>query len=146
MTDSTLLLGLIAFATVVMALVQIGIVWDAVRLAGRINRLIDTVEEELKPTLSRVNSMSADLARVTVLASEQSERLNKLLASVSRQIDNVVSLTQDSFLSPARQGGVLFVAIRAALAAFRSTSESSRSESTSGGSNTPAEERTQTIS
>ncbi len=142
MTDSTLLLGMIAFATVVMALVQIGIVWYAVRLAGRINRLIDTVEEELKPTLSRVNSMSADLARVTVLASEQSERLNKLLGSVSSQIDNIVNLTQDSFLSPARQGGVLFVAIRAALAALRSTAESSQSEATPGGPSTAPDERT----
>ena len=146
MTDSTLLLGMIAFATVVMALVQVGIVWYAVRLAGRINRLIDTVEEELKPTLSRVNSMSDDLARVTVLASEQSERLNKLLGSVSRQIDNIVNLTQASFLSPARQGGVLFIAIRAALAALRSTAESSRSEATPGGPDTSPDERTQTIS
>lgn len=146
MTDSTLLLGVIAFATVVMAIVQIGIIWYAVRLAGKINRLIDTVEEELKPTLSRVNSMSADLARVTVLASEQSERLNKLLGSVSKQIDNIVGLTQDSFLSPTRQGGLLYVAIRAALAALRGTSEVSRPETTSGGSGTPEEDRTQTIS
>ena len=54
----TVFLGAIAFATVIMATLQIGMVVFGVRLAKRVDRLVLEVETELKPTLGRVNKIS----------------------------------------------------------------------------------------
>ena len=52
MADSTLLLSVIAVATVIIAIVQIGVVIFSVRLAKRLSRLVDVVEHEIRPTLA----------------------------------------------------------------------------------------------
>ena len=78
MTESTFLLSVIAVATVIMAIVQIGVVLFTSRLAKRVNRLVDVIEREIKPTLARVDTVSSDVARVTSLASNQAERLDQI--------------------------------------------------------------------
>ncbi len=130
MAGSTLLLGLIAAATVVMAVVQIGVVVYAARLAGRVNRLVDVVEHEIKPTLARVDAVSADVAHVTSLASAQAERLDKVVGQLARQADEILTFAQDTVVKPVKQGGAFLVGLRAALVAFRRTSDASPSTST----------------
>lgn len=117
--DSTLLLGVIAAATVVMATVQVGVIVFAARLAQRINRLVDVVEHEIKPTLARMDGMSADVARVTTIASAQAARLDTILAAVATRADDLLSVAHDSVVAPVRHGAAFIMGLRAALLAFR---------------------------
>ena len=87
METSTLFLGTIALATLVMAVVQIGMIIYGVRLVQRVHRLVDQVEEEIKPALIRVNEISGDMNRATSLAVAQLERVDELLEQFAGRAD-----------------------------------------------------------
>ena len=118
MEISTLLLGTIAVSTLVMAAVQVVIIIYGARLGKRVNRLVDQVEKELQPALSRVNAMSGDANRATSLAVAQLERADQLFARLTERFDYLMTLTQDAVVEPVRQGAALLQGLRAALAAF----------------------------
>ena len=118
MEISTLLLGTIAVSTLVMAAVQVGIIIYGARLGKRVNRLVDQVEKELQPALSRVNAMSGDANRATSLAVAQLERADQLFAQLTERFDHLMTLTQDAVGEPVRQGVALLQGLRAALTAL----------------------------
>ena len=120
MEMSTLFLGAIALATLVMAVVQMCMIIYGARLAQRVSRLVDQVEQEIKPALNRVNAMSGDMNRATSLAVAQLERVDQLLGQFSGRADHLMTLAQDALVAPVRQGVALLQGMRAALAALRS--------------------------
>lgn len=112
-------LGVIAAATLSMALVQVGLIVAAIWLARRVARLADEVEHELKPLLANMNSMSRDASRAVALAALQVERADKLFAEVVAKIDRALNALQSAFIAPALEGRALLVAIRAVINALR---------------------------
>ncbi len=114
-------LGAIATATVVMALVQVGIIVYGARLARRVDRMVDVIELELKPALDRVNAMGGDMNRATSLAVAQVERADQLFARVAERVDRITVVTQDAVIEPLRQGSALLEGLRAALSVLRGT-------------------------
>ena len=125
---STLFLGTIALATFVMAAVQVGIIVYGARLAQRVQRLVDQVENEITPALNRVNAMSGDINRVTSLAVAQLERVDQLFGQFAQRSDHLMALAHDAVIAPARQGAALLQGMRAALAALRGVATRSRSD------------------
>jgi ABC-type transporter Mla subunit MlaD len=119
METSTLFLGTIALATLVMAVVQVGMIIYGVRLVQRVHHLVDQVEKEIKPALIRVNEISGDMNRATSLAVAQLERIDELLGQFSGRADNLMTFAQDALVTPIRQGVALLQGMRAALAALR---------------------------
>ena len=63
-----LFLGIIAVATLVSAIVQVGVIVAAGLLVRRINRLANQVEQELKPLLTHLNAIGRDATRAASLA------------------------------------------------------------------------------
>lgn len=116
---STLLLGVIAAATMVMAVVQVGVIVYAMRLARRVDRLSDLIERDITPVLANVNAISASAARAASVAVAQMERMDRLFADLVQRVDETVSLIQGVVLVPAREGRAVLAAITAAIAAFR---------------------------
>ena len=119
METSTLFLGTIALATLVMAVVQVGMIVYGVRLVQRVHHLVDEVEKEIKPALIRVNEISGDMNRATSLAVAQLERVDELLGQFAGRADNLMTLAQDALVTPVRQGVALLQGMRAVLAALR---------------------------
>ena len=107
MDTSTVFLGVIALATLVMATVQLGIIVYGAKLARRVDRLVDVVETEIKPTLGRVNAMSEDMSRATALAAVQAERFDKLGERMTVYVDQLLELTEDTVIEPMRRGAAL---------------------------------------
>ena len=126
MAGSTLLLSVIATATVIMAVVQIGVVVFAARLAKRVSRLVDVIEHEIKPTLARVDAVSSDVARVTSLASNQAERLDQITSQLIEKIDDILTVADRSVFAPLKQGAGFLFGLRAALSVFRDESTQSQ--------------------
>ena len=119
MTESTFLLSVIAVATVIMAVVQIGVVLFTSRLAKRVNRLVDVIEREIKPTLARVDAVSSDVARLPSLASNQAERLDQITSHLIEKIDEILTGADRSVFAPLKQGAGFLFGLRAARLAFR---------------------------
>ena len=119
MEISTLFLGTIAVATLVMAVVQVGIIVYGARLARSVQRLVDQMETEIKPALTHVNAMSDDINRVTALAVAQLERVDQLFGQFTERSDQLMTVAQEALIGPVRQGAALLQGMRAALAALR---------------------------
>jgi hypothetical protein len=112
-------LGVIALATAAMAIVQIGVIVAAGRLARRVDRLADQVEHELKPLFTNVNAISRDASRAVALAAVQVERADRLFADLAARIEQLAGALQANLVAPAREGRALMAALRAAIAAIK---------------------------
>jgi len=117
-------LGIIAFATLAMAVAQIAVIVAAASAAKRVGQLADQLEREVKPLFGHLNAIGRDAARAAQLASAQVERADKLFADVSTRIDDTLNLVQASVLAPAREGRALLSAARAAIQAIRELRQS----------------------
>lgn len=123
MNAPTLLLGAIAVATMVMAIVQVGLIIYGARMARRVNRLVDVVEREIQPVVQRVNTMSEDAARASSLAVAQVERVDRLFAQLTQRLDEAMDAAQDAVVGPVRHGAALIQALRVGVAAMRRQDE-----------------------
>ncbi len=119
MDTSTVFLGVIALATLLMATVQLAMVVYGTRLARRFDRLVDVVEKEIRPTLGRVNAMSEDMSRATSLAAVQAERFDQLFARLVEQVDRFSDLTEDAVVEPMRRGAALLQGLKVVMAVLR---------------------------
>jgi broad specificity phosphatase PhoE len=125
-TLTQLFLGIIAAATLVMAVLQVGAILYAGVLLRRVARLLGQVEQELKPFSESVNAIGRDAARAAALAAAQVERVDRLFASVTDRVEQTVQALQKAAGMPAREGAALIVALKAAVGAFRELRERSR--------------------
>ena len=112
-------LGVIALATLTMAVAQVGVIVAAGRLARRIDRLADQVEHDLKPLFTNLNAIGRDASRAVALAATQVERADKLFTDLIARIEQTVTLLQANIVGPAREGKALLAALRAAIETLR---------------------------
>ena len=117
-------LGLIALATLAIAVAQIAVIVAAASAAKRVGQLADQLEREVKPLFGHLNAIGRDAARAAQLASAQVERADKLFGDLSTRIDDTLKLVQASVLAPAREGRALLSAARAAMQAIRELRQS----------------------
>jgi hypothetical protein len=117
-------LGVIALATLTMALVQVSVIVYGWMLARRISRLVGQIEQEMKPLADNLNAMARDAARATALASAQVERVDKLFTEMTTKIEHTATTIQKSIVSPLRDGAAVMTGIRAAIEVFRDLSRS----------------------
>lgn len=120
MTERTdLFLGIIAGATLVIAVVQVGVIVFAAMLARRVTRLVDQVEQDIKPLFGHVNAIGRDVSRTVELAAAQVERADRLFADVATRVEQTAATVQATIETPLREGRALLSAVRAGLEAFR---------------------------
>jgi len=116
---SLVFLGVIAVATLAIAIVQIGVLVAAGRLARRVDALADQFEREMKPLFGHLNAIGRDAARAAALATAQVERADQLFADVALRIEQAVNNLQSSLGAPVREGRALVSAFKAAFQALR---------------------------
>lgn len=116
---SNVFLGLIAVATVVMAVVQVGLIVVAVRLAKRVDALSVQVEREFLPLAQKLSQVADHLQQATGLATVQIERLDRLFAGASKRADETMSLVQGAVVGPIREGLAVVAALRGVIGAVR---------------------------
>lgn len=112
-------LGIIAVAASTMALIQVGVLVAGAIVFRRVNALSARVERDLQPLMERVNSIGADAARVSALAAGQAERVDRVMADVTRRLDTTLAVVQNAVVAPAREGLAIVAAIKATLDVVR---------------------------
>jgi hypothetical protein len=120
-------LGVIAVATLAMAIVQIGVIVAAGRLARRVEELADRLEQDVKPLFGHLNAIGRDASRAAALATAQVERADQLFADVALRIDQALNSVQSSLGMPAREGRAILSGFKAALQALRDLRQNGRS-------------------
>jgi archaellum biogenesis protein FlaJ (TadC family) len=112
-------LGVIAVATLAIAVAQIAVIVAAASAAKRLGELADTFEREVKPLVGHLNAIGRDAARAAQLATAQVERADKLFADVAQRFEQTLAGVEASISAPAREGRALLSAFRAAFQALR---------------------------
>ena len=112
-------LGVIAVATLITAVLQIGLIVYTGRLMRRLTAVVDELQRELKPLLASAHAIGRDAARAASLAVSQMERVDQLFASIAARVEAAAAALQDTILGPARDGKALWTALLAAIAALR---------------------------
>lgn len=130
MTDTAeLLLGVIAVAVAVMALVQVGVIVAGLRVARRLEQLASEFETAVKPLIANLTTLSTEAARAAHLATAQVERFDKIVGDLSLRLDQTMTAAQQFVAGPAREGMAIVAGIRAAVTAFQGLRESRRRRS-----------------
>jgi two-component sensor histidine kinase len=119
-------LGIIAVATLAIAIAQIGVMVVAGRLARRLDRLTERLEQDVRPLFGHLNAIGRDAARTATLAAAQVERADQLFADIAVRIDHTLNAVQASLSVPAREGRAVLSAIRAAVQVIREMRRSGR--------------------
>jgi hypothetical protein len=118
-------LGIIAIAVLVMAVIQVAAIVFAMSAARRIGQVADRLEQDLRPVVSNLQTITSEAARVTTLAAAQMERADKMFGDLSRRAEQVMAAVP-TLLGPAGKGLAFLNGIKAALAAIQELRRSSR--------------------
>jgi uncharacterized protein YoxC len=118
---SEVFLGVIACATLAMAIVQVGVLLAAGLLLRRLFRLVDDVERQTKPLFEQLNLIARDAARATALATAQVERADRMFADIAQRVEQILKAVQTCLrvVPTGGEGRALVSGVRAALRAFR---------------------------
>jgi ribosomal protein L17 len=143
---SLVFLGVIALATLVMALIQIGVVVTAARIAKQAQeavakaqetlttaqQTISSVREEIRPLISSANAIAEEASRAATLATAQVHKVDRLVTDLASRVDETSALVQQAIITPAREGLAIMAAVKATLGALRAGADwrrrTSRSE------------------
>jgi hypothetical protein len=123
---SEIFLGVIAAATLAIAIVQIGVLVAAGRAVRRLVRFVDTVERDLQPFFGHLNAIGRDASRAAALATAQVERVDALFAELARRFEEAVNSVQETLTRPAREGRAVLRGFRAALRTLRDLRDGGR--------------------
>lgn len=124
-----LLLGIIALAVAVMALVQVGAIIAGLRLARRVEQMANELESGVKPLLSNLTALSGEATRAATVAAAQVERFDRAFSDLTTRLDNTLGAAQRIVAGPARDGMAIVAGVRAAMSALHGMREATRRRS-----------------
>lgn len=113
-------LGVIALATLIMALIQVGALVFAARLGRQMQQLATTVQQDIRPLIARANAIAEEASKTASLATAQAQKIDRLVTDLTRRADETTAIVQQAIIAPAREGLALVAAFKAGLGALRS--------------------------
>ena len=117
---SEVFLGVIALATLVMAIIQVGAIIAAGRLARQAQETLVSVQRDIRPLIARASAIADEASRTAALATAQVQKVDRLVTDLSQRVDETAIVLQQAIITPAREGLAIVAAVRAGLAALRS--------------------------
>ena len=112
-------LGVIAVAVAVMAMIQVVAIVVAMRAARRVGDAVARFEDDIRPIVANLKSVSADAARTASIASAQAQRAEQLINDVTARVSNTVAVVEETLLGRARDAYAMVQGLFGALSAFR---------------------------
>ena len=119
MNLSEVFLGIIALATLAMAVLQIGAALAVSRLARDAQKTFTSVQDDVKPLIAKVSALADEANKTASLAKVQAEKIDVLVTTLTRRIDETSVVVQQAVMTPAREGLAILAAVRAGLVALR---------------------------
>jgi hypothetical protein len=116
---SGVFLGVIAFATLIMALIQIGAIIAALRLARQAQEAITSVQRDIRPLILKANAIAEEASRTLALATAQAQKVDRVVTDLSRRVEETAGILQEAIVKPAREGMAVVAAIKAGFGALR---------------------------
>jgi hypothetical protein len=115
---SEIFLGVIALGTLVMALIQVGAIIAAARLAKQAQQMIASVQQDVRPLVAKANAIADEASRTVALATAQAQKVDRVVTDLSRRVEETAAVLQEAIITPAREGMAIIAAIRATMGAL----------------------------
>lgn len=112
-------LGIIAAATAIMALIQIGAIIAIVKLAIQVRDLVATIQVDIRPLIARATTLAEEASRTAAIATRQAEKIDTLVTTLAARVDETAAVVQEAIVTPAREGLAIVAALKAGLAALK---------------------------
>ena len=119
-------LGIIAVAVLTMAIIQIVVGLQLMRVAKDAASTMQEFRTEIRPLIQKANKVADDAVRVSALALTQVERVDQLLATTAMRVDDTLQIVQESLIAPVKQGAAVMAGLKAAIAVFRARQDKGR--------------------
>jgi hypothetical protein len=123
---SDLFLGIIAISVLVMALIQVGALLAALRVAKRVEEVSRRIETDIKPLITNLTDVTTELSRTAAMATRQVERVDHLFGDVASRVDQTLAVAQQFVRGPAKNGFAILSGVQAAVSAIKGIREASR--------------------
>lgn len=115
----TIWFALVAVALLTMAVVQVVTAIQITRTAKEVSRTVVELRRELRPLIDKLSRIADDAARGTALAVAQVERVDRVLGSVTQQLDDTLRTIKRAVVEPMRHGSLVLAVVKAVIAGFR---------------------------
>jgi hypothetical protein len=112
-------LGVIAAATLITALVQLGAMVAILRLARQTQTTIADMQREVGPILAKVSTVADEASRTAAIATVQAQKIDRLMTDLVKRVDYTAGIVQEAIITPAREGLAIVAAIKAGLGVVR---------------------------
>ena len=112
-------LGVIAVATALMAIVQIGAIVVLARVAFQVQGILRTIQQDIRPLIARASAIAEEASRTATLATAQAQKIDKLVTDLTRRIDETSAIIQHAIVTPVREGMAIVAALKAGFAALK---------------------------
>jgi len=119
-------LGIIAVATLLMALIQVGAIVAILRVARQAQQSIAEVQRDVRPLIAKATAVADEASRTATIATVQAEKIDRLLTDLAVRIDETAGVVQQAIITPAREGMAIVAALKAGLGALRGFRERPR--------------------
>jgi hypothetical protein len=116
---SEVFLGIIAVATLVMALIQVGAILAVARVSKQAQQAIQSARDEVRPLIARATALADEASRTVAIATAQAQKVDRLVTDLSRRVEETADVVQQAIITPAREGLAMVAAVKAGLAALR---------------------------
>jgi hypothetical protein len=117
---SDVYLGTIAAATVLMALVQIGVLVAGIIAVKRLREALVRFEDSARPMLAHVDDLVVDATESIAAVRAQLDRVERQAVHVLTRTDEAVQQVRRYLVAPAREGIALAAGARALVGGLRS--------------------------
>jgi hypothetical protein len=126
-------LGVIAAATLLMALIQVGAIVAILRVAKQAQQTIAEVQRDVRPLIekasvvvAKVTTLADEATRTATIATVQAQKIDRLLTDLAVRVDDTAGVVQQAIITPAREGLAIVAALKAGFWALRGFRERPR--------------------
>lgn len=119
MSWSETFLGVIAGATLVMALIQVGAIVALARVMRQVQQSLTTVQQDIRPLIAKATDVAEEARRTAVIATAQAEKVDRLMSDLAARVEDTATVVQQAIITPAREGLAVVAALKAGLGALR---------------------------
>lgn len=112
-------LGVIAVATAVMAVIQVGTLVVLARVALQVREVVSTVQQDIRPLIAKASAIAEEASRTATIATAQAQKIDRLVTDLSRRVDETSVVVQQAIITPAREGMAIVAALKAGLGALK---------------------------
>ena len=126
MSLSETFLGVIAAATLIMALIQVGAIVVAARITRQAQQTLTAVHNDIRPLLAKAHAVAEEASKTVALATVQAQKVDRLVTDLTARVEETAAVVQEALITPAREGMAVVAAVRATLGALRGYRERPR--------------------